>query len=318
MSRPSARMLVVCAVLLVGGPVPAGAQDTSGSDVQTGVWWMLQAGGAGLPPPPLLVDIPEGGLWLSSGPGGDQARSAVRFATGDADPELLVLRIHQDSSTPALAFAVCAAAEPWSPSVSRPGPWEERAEPDCESFRADGEVDESREEVQFDLSDLEAGDTVDLVLTRRPDDTSSYLHATFAAPEASDLQVGSPVGAGGAVVPGPAGSAALPATAAPVASSPGFRSGGGTTFTPPVSTAPGMLPASPFDVGDGLAAAPAPAVVDVPATAPEAWDAARWVAAVALAVLMVWIAAILSRRMLGGAAAAGAPRFTLYRGAPPV
>jgi hypothetical protein len=125
--------MIVAMACLLGSPASA----QSAQDVESGVWWQLNQGGAGVAPPSVLVDIPDGGLWLNSGPNGDSALSAVRFSVAEGlVPEEVVLRIHQDSSTPALALALCAADKDWQPPEERPGPWAERAIPDCGRFTA--------------------------------------------------------------------------------------------------------------------------------------------------------------------------------------
>lgn len=323
MSRGLFRLILVTAFLALVAGTPVGAQ--AADEPETGVWWQLNTGnGLGVPPPPLIVDVPDGGLWLSSSPGGDQARSALRVPTPDGKvPETLTLRVNSDSSTPALAMALCAVAEPWTVPDESPGPWDDRAKPDCDTFTANGIVAFDGASIDFALSGFDPGEDLDLVLTRVPDDPSTYVNATFLPPEPEDLRVGSPVGTGGFVPPStttPPPQTA-PNSVADFGSVPGVGGGftptfdaGGTGGDLTLPDDPGATPAAPnapiADVGQDDELATAPAAFDEPS------DAARWVAFVVLIVLLAWIAAIVSRRMMGGAGPE-LPRFTIYRGAPP-
>lgn len=345
--RPlSSRLTLAALALLVCAAAPVSAQSSATEEPTTGVWWQGMTSGGGLPPPPLLVDLPEGGLWLSSGPNGDSAVSAVRFSVPSSGvAERLTLRVREDSSTPALSFALCAPENEWTPPAERPGPFEERALPDCEAMLVEGAETPDGTAVEFALSGFGPGEEVDLVLTRLPDDTGSYLNVTFEKPVASDLRVGAPVSGGGfsptpnevgggGESPASPGSSSAPSpgpsfTPSPASGGGGVRfdspSGGGSFDTPAsglnVTPAPVAVPSAPADGGTGTTlqfvegdgqevASPVVNAIQDP------WDAARYSALVMFGALCLWIAAIVSRRLAGGDMARERA-FTLYRGSPP-
>ena len=311
-ARRTLTLLTVTACLLVS---PTGAQ--SAEEVESGVWWQLNQGSAGVAPAAVLADIPEGGLWLNSGPNGDTALSAVRFRVAEGHvPEEVVLRVHQDSST-APAVALCAPANNWEAPEDRPGPWEQRAIPDCDRFAAAGVVE--RDVIRFPLPKSVPRDVVDLVLTRVPADTQSYVNVTFERPSASDLKTAAPVSAGGFTPP---------VTVETAPSNERFTSSGGDSGVelgadaspfPGTAAGDGEVPAGrTTSEGDGNSRsteASAKRRVPSPAVITEAWDGGRRSALVMLVVLTAWIGAIARRRLV---ARPTTQRFTLYGGDPPV
>jgi hypothetical protein len=319
MRRGHRRMLLAAALLTAIG-APAGAQSTD--EPASGVWWQFKTRSGGVPTPPVVVDIPQGGLWLNSNPTGDQALSAVRFTVGsDALPQRLALRVRSNRSTPALAAVMCPAQKAWTPPAERPGPWEDRAVPDCGRGQIEGRLVDGKELV-FDLASFGPGDDVDLVLTRTPGDAQSHLDATFEKPVAADLQLGSVVSAGSGFAGGNPSSNGSPND---VGAS--FDAGpAGSGFSAPSSAEfgggpPGLPEAvGRSDDGGAVASPTGPAGRAVGAgranAVQDAWDAARFTALAAFVVLCLWIAAILSRRLTAGSRSPG-PSFTLYRGAPP-
>lgn len=322
MKRLGWRPTAVAMVLVSVAAVLLGTAHADSDNPETGVWWRLRPDNSA-PRPPVLADIPERGLWIDSGPNGNQAQSAVRFRIdAKAVPEALTLRVHEDASAPALRVSLCAAANAWAKPESSPGGWADRAEPNCTRYRTNGIVQPSGTDVVFSLAGapVSAG-VLDLVLTRAPDDQTSYLNATFARPELVDLALGSPISSG----------AGLPAPEPSVGDS-----------VPPPLTSGGLVdsgPPSPFafdaDVGGLLREATAPVVGDgaslssasgAPGAAPpraalsrrviepaSESGAVRVALLLVLGVLLTWMAAIASKRWSSEGSAAPAA-FTLYRG----
>lgn len=306
--------LILC-VMAPGSTV--GAQ--SAGEPESGVWWQFQTSGGGLPAPPVLVDLPDGGLWISSSPSGDQAVSAVRYKVRSGEvAESVTLRVRQDSSTPALAVALCPPKSAWSPPETRPGPWDDRAVPDCERRAFKGALSDDGVTVTFPLTGYGAGETVDLVLTRVPDDAQSYLSATFEKPLSGDLRTGAPVSTGGGFAPASdfSGSSTV---SDPVADS--FAAGGRSTAGfggSPLPAAPAADDPSADTPAEGDGATDdsdeGESAVGVPIAANSGWETSQKIAFGALALLLLAMAWILSKRLAVGASG---PRVTLYKGAPP-
>lgn len=328
-------LLVLCGLL----SAPAALAQAATSP-ETGVWWQLRREGGGIAPPAALVDIPEGGLWLNSGPNGEQAVSALRFdVPRDAVAEGLTLRIHEDNSTPEPVMALCPPAEPWQPPDEPPGPWEQRAVADCERHATNGVVSEDGETVAFSLLGYGAGEDVDLVLTRVPDDSDTYLSVTFAAPVPADLQTREAVSGGGFVAPSndpvsptttttppPVAGGSDTSTGSAPSGSAGPRSGsasggfgGAGPALPPTSAPPTAAPTTPLARDEQSASAGRQedlAAEDV-VTVEQGTSAATAVASVFLIGLAGWIALIVAHRVRAGRGAIRPPSYTLYKGTPP-
>lgn len=299
-----------------------GTAHADADNPETGVWWRLRPDNS-TPRPPVLVDIPDQGLWLDSGPNGNQAQSAVRFrVSARVVPEALTLRVHEDASVPALRVSLCLAANAWVKPESSPGGWNSRAEPNCERYRANGIVQATGDAVVFSLTGAPtAAGVLDLVLTRAPDDQTSYQNVTFARPTIGDLELGSPVGlgvglpaadtsfGGGASPPPSSGGAAYSAAPSPFA----FGADAGGPLRTATSRAADEAPGLALESAASNAAASRSALrrrVIEPAT--EA-GAVRVAFLLVLGVLLTWMAAIASKR-LATEQSATAATFTLYRG----
>ncbi len=306
---------VLLTALVMAGPAAVHAQAPDRDEPMTGVWWQLPAPA---PVGSLVAPMPEGGLWLNSWPVGDQAVSAVRFEVpSSAVAERLVLRIERDASAPALALAACPPVEPWFAPEEQPGSWDARPEPDCGKRQASGLLVDG-ERVEFVLHGYRPGEAVDLVLTRLPGDDQTFIDVSFEAPQPVDLQTRSVVSPGG-VVPNPT------ETPSPTPAPDATPTGGAVVPAPArdwPGSAPPLLPGL-LQGREGEAAAVTGSRMGTAGDNHRALtvrvtprDAAHWTALVVFGVLALWIAAIVSRRLSG--LDDGGPRFTLYRGAPPV
>lgn len=303
------------AVMLLAPPARAAGEP------QTGVW--SQA------PVPATTSIPEGGLWLRTSPAGDTASSAVRFAVAGSEVATkLRLKIAGSRAVPGVRVALCATKGSWKPPASRPGPWADRAVPDCQARLIEGVLSPTGDALDFSFVDYGPGDDVDLVLTRRPDDAQTTEDLTFAKPAAADLTtVSTAAGAGPSPAPATGGSGGAGSPPQPVGGSAPAPSGGtepfaftgggvGGALSPPAAPPADLGPAGGPAAASALdAVEAAPRRTGAVAARSRGRDGAWWAALAGFAVCAVWIAAILSRRVAGdGPAAAG---FTLYRGAPP-
>lgn len=222
--------LAVAAAVLAGPALssfaahPAGAEPDS---IEIGVWWRDQLDGASLPAPP---DVPSGGLWVSSDPGGPSAISAIRFAMADTDSApVLTLHVAQSNTAPDSAAGTgaprvlaCVVTTPWQATTAgTPGAWSARPTYDCGKAQAPGLPSPDGTVVTFDLSAMAAdgGGTVTAALVPA-DVTNPVVTASPAPPPASPVPV----------APGPA-PAPLPAPPDPGA--PTSPSTFDVTFNPP-------------------------------------------------------------------------------------
>jgi hypothetical protein len=233
------------------------------NNLETGVWWRNQTGAATLPAPP---QVPAGGMWVSSDPTGPSAVSALRFTL--ADPEgfptfsLRVAKLTAQPGTPVTSGAVpilaCVVTGNWTTPPTFPGQWSNRPSYDCRRGSVPGQVSPDLSKMVFDLTNLPAAHSYDLVLVPGP------ATGVIALPPAPPLPVPAPVPVPVPSVPDPTGAV----------SSPTFD----LTFEPVKLSDLSVLPAVPPQAAESSEAAPATSKVgtavgpaplgslDVPAT----------------------------------------------------
>ena len=140
-----------------------------------GWWWV--AGGQGLP-----TTTPPGGLWVSQGPQGQVAVSALYLGAHGLVGATLTLEVDQAIGTPSLR--ACPAAQPWIPESG--GPLANAPEPAC-ATSASG-ILKSPTTVTFDLTPLGTQQGLDIVLLPDPNRPAPFS-VTFRPPTASTLAV---------------------------------------------------------------------------------------------------------------------------------
>lgn len=172
----------VAALAMVLQPAsPAAAAEVP----EVGWWW------AGRPSPtfPATVApapaVPDGGLYVGSGPGGDTGIAALRvpWPAGTENP-VLNLVVADAIGTPAVD--ACPAGSDWEPVEG--GSWDQRPSPDCEGTWATGTASEDGTEISFDLSSFRADDGVlDVIVVPTSDPTAPAaptFSVAFEAPTA--------------------------------------------------------------------------------------------------------------------------------------
>jgi hypothetical protein len=197
-------------------------------------------------------------LYISGGPGGALAVSALRF-TIPAEEEVLSLTLVVADLQGTPSVGACPATSAWTAADG--GPFDERPTADCEAASARGVVDEAGTTLTFSLGGLVRDGMLDVVLLPGKDDADAS-DATFSlaleppGPESlTTSSTGASTGADGS------GGDVPPAT--PAASS----GGGEASFAPPPSrptpSSPGPVPAPSFVPATGSAspvASPPPGV----------------------------------------------------------
>ncbi len=286
-ARPGrARLRVATAVgvtgLLVGSAGPALAV----SGVQAAYWW--SGGSAGAAP-----QVPAGGLYVSASPSGPQAVSALRFSLGDGESApTLQLKIAQMESADAAAAAglnatpvlACPAKGNWKVPDGGAGDLSSAPAADCAKGSVNGELSSDGKTMTFDLSLLDQGDTVDIVLVPgevnapgggtvpgAPTSTYPAFDIAFDKVTAGQVEVRSSGTSGlsgtGAGSPSDAGGPPPPSTQAP----PPMPSG---AFEPAQPSAPG-LDQSPVVAGNDRQPA-APPQLAMPSRPVAAQPVERW------------------------------------------
>ena len=209
--------LVAGLVLLLVSTAPAGAKAPDA----TGWWWQGQQGAlsdvGAMPAPP---SVPEDGLYVASGPLGEQAMAAVRLALGPGErSQLLVLKVAEVTGTPVLG--ACATVGPWEPRHN--APYEDRPEVDAERC-APGTVADDGLTVSFEIGSIATASAVDVAIVAgvNEDGSPATFQASFEPP----------------------GDDAIPVTAAPAAA-PAPRPAASPAATPSATTPAAFRPAPP-------------------------------------------------------------------------
>jgi len=167
--RISALALTAAAALCLAAPGPP-ASAVEG--VESGSWWAAQSDGKPLPPPP---QVPAHGLWVSTGPSGAQAISAVRFRLGATESApILTLHVHSSLPPSQLASAgigpplvvACPTTATWQPVDA--GAWSARPQGDCAAGVVGGALSADGTLMAFDLTTLMRDGGVDVALLPGP------------------------------------------------------------------------------------------------------------------------------------------------------
>lgn len=256
-------LLAVAAVVAVGvltAPVEAAPPSA------LGYWWRLQSGvGPHLTPP----GVPEGGLWVTDDPSGDQAVSALRFVPPSGEtPVELRLTIAESTGEPTVV--ACPAASAWEPVDG--GAWDDRPDAACDVAVATGTIADGV--LTVPLSTFGDG-PVDIVLL--PDVAASgYFSISFAPPDDRAFTTSSSPAPATSAAPRPASSPVPTVAPRPAA----------VTYEPPPSgfATPAFEP--PPEPDDAFASVPvvsAPSSTDVPA--PPARGTREPLAVVALVIV---------------------------------
>lgn len=180
--RAPAALVAAALVVALGHGSGAGAEAPS----EHGYWWRLQSGvGPHLTPP----GVPEGGLWVTDDPSGDQAVSALRFQPpAGTHPVALRLDVAEVTGTPTVV--ACPSASAWEPADA--GSWEERPDASCDAVLVTAELSDDGTVLTVPLPAFGDG-PLDIVLV--PDSTvSGYFSISFQPPggDAFELSAAAP------------------------------------------------------------------------------------------------------------------------------
>ena len=248
-------VLVLGAILAVAGSSlsvhPAAAQSATAIDA-TGWWWRLQANpDALLPGPPTVA---EGQLLVQGAPDGAMAVAAIAatLVEGEANP-VLTLEVVQggDAGGADAVLVACQAGSQWQGGGAQP--WATKPQPACEAAGVTGERAEDGASWSFDLTSLQFGDQVNVVLVPgvvegQPEGANgSAFSLTFEAPTADAIQTSPGAPPPPPTLPDEGGGVAPPDTGTSF-EVPGFDSGG--MDLPPVEVAlpeeeQGLTPVAP-------------------------------------------------------------------------
>jgi len=131
------------------------------SPMESGWWWKGRANRtvpAAVAPVPA---VPDGGLYVANDATGPAGVSMLRFdLPEDAESAVITLKVAEAVGTPAIT--ACPAVETVTPEAG--GPWDERAEADCNGVRADGALDATAGTLRFDLGSVMGPGILDVVL----------------------------------------------------------------------------------------------------------------------------------------------------------
>jgi len=289
--RLSALALTVTAALCLAAPGPPASAVES---VESGSWWAAQPDGKPLPTPP---QVPAHGLWVSTGPSGAQAISAVRFRLGDTESApILTLHVHSSLPPSQLASAgigaplvvACPTTTTWQPVDA--GAWSARPQADCAAGVVGGALSADGTLMAFDLTTLvtKGGANVALLPGQLPSVVASPLPLPAPVNPGFDITF-EPVDAGAVSVftsrPESVGSGTVAFPAPPPTSVEELPSES-AVLAPPSFTPGSVAPLAP---GPGPAAAPTPFLLPAAAAAVASDDrASRILAAVAFLALAAW------------------------------
>lgn len=321
--RRALATLLIAAGLLLGWSAAA----VDAATVADAGWWDRDANDL----VPQLDPPPDGALRVANDPTGARAIAAVRFGLeeGEQDPAL-VLRVAGDPVPDGAAFVACPATSEWSGAEG--APLSEAPTFDCEAGAALGLVAADATSVSFDLSQLNQGATVDVVINPSPTGESPIADTftvDFDAPVPTDITT---AGATAAVPSVPSGSFAGGSAPAPaIGGSPGGApvappspsTGGFTGPAAPSVTvpAPGAPPATPPTPGPASTPASGTEQAVAPPIEVAASSGTRWIG-VLTAVLIVGLGAHLWRSdrarsaMTAGPVLGGLGPFVRERSAP--
>lgn len=187
--RLVAAVLVLTGGALAAGPTVAGASATIGD---SGWWWRAQASSTVTVPSPPLV--PEGGVMVQGAPDGAAALAAMKFTLGEgeANPVLtLTLAPAGSEGADTAVVLACQAGSGWTGGGAQP--WEGKPSPACEAGSAPGELAEDGKSMSFDLSAVQFGTEVNIILvpgvspTLPPPANNSVFTLVFEKPEDGSL-----------------------------------------------------------------------------------------------------------------------------------
>jgi hypothetical protein len=182
-------------VVLVGSSLalePVGASGAASID-DSGWWWKLQAGpGLLLPGPPTVA---EGQLLVQGTPDGASAIAAIAatLVEGEVDPVLtLAVAEGGDTGGDQAVLLACQAGSQWTGGDAKA--WSEKPQPACDAGGVEGQRSVDGASWTFDLSALQFGDEVNVVLVPgtvegQPEGANgSAFSLTFDAPTSDAIQ----------------------------------------------------------------------------------------------------------------------------------
>ena len=237
MRRRLLLLFAACFLLLGSSLVVDPAQaDPAASIDDSGWWWRAQTNpDLLLPPPP---NMEEGQLLVQSGPDGALALAAVAgtLVEGEASPVLtLAVADGGDVAGQTAVVLACQAGSTWTGGDAKP--WTEHPQAGCKAGGVAGTRSEDGTSWSFDLSALQFGDNVNVVIVpgtaegQAEGDTYPTFSLTFEAPTVQSL----------ATTPGDP-----PTTAPPIDSGaltgPDVGAGVLDSYSPPVDTGSFDLP----------------------------------------------------------------------------
>lgn len=151
-------MALAALAMVVGDSGRAGAVTA----LEVGSWWQGQPPSGGAPPPP---QVAKGGIWVSGGPAGPLAVSALRLTleAGESAPVLTVAvaELTPPSSVLPPQIVACPAAGSWKPATA--GAWSDRPQANCAAGSVAGRLSMTGDAIGFDLTPLLSGSQVDVV-----------------------------------------------------------------------------------------------------------------------------------------------------------
>jgi hypothetical protein len=181
--------------VLVGSSLalePVGASGAASID-DSGWWWKLQASPSlPLPGPPTVA---EGQLLVQGTPDGASAIAAIAatLVEGEVDPVLtLAVAEGGDTGGDQAVLLACQAGSQWSGGDAKA--WSEKPQPACDAGGVEGQRSADGAAWTFDLSALQFGDQVNVVLVPgvvegQPEGANgSAFSLTFDAPTSDAIQ----------------------------------------------------------------------------------------------------------------------------------
>ena len=266
---------------------PASAGPDPG--VRSAYWWIAEQGPL---PPPAPPQVPAGGLYVASTPGGATAVSAVHLQLAPGTAAVLHLRPVMTTGTPSVLVCPVTAI---IPQGTGPNAWDDRPSPTCPAAPVQAGPGGTDAVPTLDVrldSLLSASGAIDVELLPGVDPATGQaagFDLALAPLTAASVEL-LPAGGGAASAapasvapPGPSSSAAArpvaprrtasaSASASATAAAPAPATTGGTTVGPPaVAAAPVAIPApgvQPVASAPSEAAAPAP-LLPGPSATPE-------------------------------------------------
>lgn len=193
MRRPRALIMAAACVALGSSLIlePALAADAASID-DSGWWWKLQAGPVPLPLPP---NIAPGQLLVQGAPDGATAIAALSatLLEGESHP-VLTLRVAEDGDAggEGAVLLACQAGSPWTGGDARA--WADKPSPACDAGVATGSRSEDGSAWSFDLTALQFGDQVNVVLvpgtveTQPEGANGSVFSLTFEQPSPGSIK----------------------------------------------------------------------------------------------------------------------------------